>query len=139
MRPLSYHHERRCLQAVILVAALVPLTAGAMGMALGVAAFDGLANPSLDSHMRYLSGLLFGLGVSFCCLVPSIERQTTPVRVLAGMVFIGGMARLMGALTLVAPSLPMQLALAMELVVTPLICLWQARIAASRRPELPNQ
>lgn len=129
MHPHRYRRERRFLQIAIGLAAIVPLSAGSMGMLFGVAAFDGQANPSLDSHVRYLSGLLFGLGFSFCCLVPTIERQTIPVRILTAMVLIGGVARLVAALTLATPSLPMQLALGMELVVTPLICLWQARIA----------
>jgi hypothetical protein len=44
-------------------------------------------------------------------------------------VFIGGLARLGAALTIATPSIPMQLAIGMELIVTPLLCVWQTRIA----------
>lgn len=136
----AYRRERCALQCAITIAALVPISAGALGMLIGARAFDPamtLDTPSaisLDSHVRYLSGLLFGLGITFWWMVPHIERHTTPVRMLTCMVFIGGLARLGAYLTLGAPSLPMQLAIGMELVVTPLLCLWQTRIAKAPWP-----
>ena len=45
------------------------------------------------------------------------------------MVVVGGFARLISMAFVATPSLPMQLALLMELIVTPLLCLWQTRIA----------
>ncbi|MBX9726599.1 MAG: DUF4345 domain-containing protein [Rickettsiales bacterium] len=135
----AYRRERRALQCAITIAALVPISAGALGMLIGARAFDPamtLDTPSaitLDSHVRYLSGLLLGLGITFWWMAPHIERHTTPVRVLTCMVFIGGLARLSAYFTLGAPSLPMQLAIGMELVVTPLLCLWQTRIARLAR------
>lgn len=108
-------------------------------MLLGVSAFENQTTSSttpdaaLDSHLRYLSGLLFGLGISFWAMIPHIERHATPVRILTAMVFIGGLARLVAALTIVTPSIPMQLAIGMELVIAPLLGLWQARIAKAHR------
>jgi len=45
------------------------------------------------------------------------------------IVFIGGLARLLGLMLTGVPSLTMLGGLAMELVVTPLLCLWQTRVA----------
>ncbi|HEY0570857.1 MAG TPA: DUF4345 domain-containing protein, partial [Enterovirga sp.] len=42
---------------------------------------------------------------------------------------LGGLARLAGLLITGLPSLTMLAALAMELVVTPILCLWQIRVA----------
>ena len=134
MSPSTRPRERRALQCAIALAACVPISAGLAGMLLGVAAFAPNASSphatdaALDSHVRYLSGLLFGLGISFWAMIPHIERHATPVRILTFMVAIGGLARLAAAITIATPSLPMQLAIGMELIITPLLCLWQARI-----------
>ena len=120
--------ERRLLQAAVLVAGIVPVSAGAAGVILG-ARMAGGGNIDLDSHVRYLSGLLLGIGLVFWGMVPGIERHKLIVRVLTVLVVIGGLGRMLGVFVAGTPSTPMAAALAMELVVTPLLCLWQSRIA----------
>ena len=133
-RLISYASERRLLQGAVLLGGLVPVGAGLWGALIG-AGFVGAevdASPgsrSLDSHMRYLSGLLLGIGLGFWHAVPSIERRTARARLLTGFVVVGGLARLLGAGLHGAPPAPMLFGLGMELVVTPLICLWQGRVA----------
>ena len=134
--PRSGRNERRLLQAAILVAGIVPVSAGAVGVLLGVgmaggAGTAGGAGIDLDSHVRYLSGLLLGIGLTFWWMIPTIEKRGPIVRVLTGLVVIGGLARLLGLFVLGVPSIPMTAALGMELVVTPLLCFWQSRVAAS--------
>ena len=124
--------ERRLCQIAVAMAALVPVSAGAAGVLLGtdltgVTAIDA----SLDSHLRYLSGLLLGIGLSFWILMPHIEREKVRFRALTFLVVTGGCARLVSLATAGTPSRPMLAALVMELVVTPLLCLWQGRIARS--------
>ncbi len=121
---------RRALQAAVCLGAVVPLTAGGAGVWLGPAMLgDATAAPDLASHYRYLSGLLLGIGLAFVALVPRIERATVPFRLLTTLVVAGGLARLAGLGLDPLPSWPHRLALVMELVVTPLLCLWQARVA----------
>lgn len=126
--------ERRLLQIAIAIAACVPVAAGAAGAVLGAGMISGAeeASPSLDSHLRYLSGLLLAEGLLFWVLIPTIERQMTAVHVMTLLVVVGGLARL-GGLLVAEPGLPMKLALVMELLVTPALCLWQARVAARYR------
>lgn len=121
--------ERRLLQIAVAVGSLVPIIAGAAGMVSGLAmvAVNGAA--SADSHFRYLSGLLLGIGIAFATTIPGIERHTTRFRVLTGIVVVGGAGRLMSLLLRGAPDAAMLAALAMELVVTPALALWQARVA----------
>lgn len=121
--------ERRALQIAILIAGLVPVGAGLSGVLSG-GSFVGADNLdiSADSHMRYLSGLLLGIGLAFWAAVPTIERQTARARLLTAIVFIGGLARLIG-LRNGFPEGSMIFALAMELIVTPALCLWQTRVA----------
>lgn len=84
---------------------------------------------SLDSHFRYLSGLLFALGLCFWSFIPRIEQKTAEARLLAFLVVIGGAARLAALIFVGVPSIPMILAIVMELVLTPSLCLWQRRVS----------
>ena len=126
---MSARSQRAALQAVIAVCGLVPVGAGLAGVLIGPG-LAGMASgdPSLDSHFRYLSGLLLGIGLLFWSTIPTIERQGWLVRALTLIVVVGGLGRAMSVLTVGEPDLPMRLALIMELGVTPAICLWQFQL-----------
>jgi hypothetical protein len=83
----------------------------------------------LDSHVRYLSGLLLAIGGLFWSIAPSIERQTACVRVLTIIVVTGGLARLFGVAHTGASPPSTVFGLSMELIMTPLICVWQSRVS----------
>src|SRR4051812_20483965 len=70
-----------------------------------------------------------GVRSSFWSTIPRIKEQTGRFRLLTLIVVVGGLARLLGLLLSGVPSLTMLGGLAMELVVTPLLCLWQTRVA----------
>ena len=76
-----------------------------------------------------MSGLLCGIGLAFLSTVPAIESQTDRFRLLTCIVVIGGMCRVFALRDGLAPSTVTLLAIGMEVLVTPLLCLWQARIA----------
>ncbi|MCG5239659.1 DUF4345 domain-containing protein [Azospirillum doebereinerae] len=132
--------ERRFLQVVVALLSLVPLSAGAAGVLLGPGfVFPTLAvdaDPAhiadLDSHFRYLSGIFLGVGLLFVSTVPTIERSTGRFRLAAALVVVGGLARALSLAQTGAPSAPHLAGLGLELVVTPLLVLWQARVAAKR-------
>ena len=119
---IPYQHERRWLQIVVIVCAGVPILAGAAGMIAGTSMLSNAAEVSLDSHVRYLSGVLFAMGLSFWAIVPQIEHNKIPMRLLTFLVVMGGVARLAGAVFVGIPSKPMVFAIVMELAVTPLLC-----------------
>ncbi|TXM75040.1 DUF4345 domain-containing protein [Methylobacterium sp. WL12] len=126
--------ERQALQRVVAVAAIVPVAAGLYGVVFGINGMEGgVPNISADSHFRYLSGLLTGVGILFLTCVPGIEEKGRLFRFLTLVVVLGGLARLLGLWLTGVPSLTMLAALAMELGVTPSLCLWQARIAGRAR------
>ncbi|MDR7037214.1 hypothetical protein J2X36_001961 [Methylobacterium sp. BE186] len=122
--------ERRALQRVVALAAVIPISAGLYGVLFGINGLaGGVENVSADSHFRYLSGLLTGIGLLFWSCVPGIEGKTRLFRFLTLVVVLGGLARLLGLYLTGLPSLTMLAALGVELVLTPLLCLWQARVA----------
>ena len=127
--------ERTLLQIAVTIASLVPISAGLAGAVFGAsflgwlddARFDGRA---LDSHLRYLSALLFGIGVGFLTTMPDIERHRRRFNLLTAFVLVGGLARLAGLAVSGIPHRGMLFGLAMELIVTPSLWLWQRRVAA---------
>ena len=83
----------------------------------------------LESHFRYLSGLLLGVGIGFAASIPTIERRSELFAVLSGTVVVGGLARLSAIPIHGLPETPHILALGMELLVVPLLFAWQRKVA----------
>lgn len=86
-------------------------------------------SPDLESHFRYLSGLLLGVGLAFAASIPTIERRSELFAALTVAVVTGGLARLFGLFGAADPTAAHQMALIMELIVVPLLFAWQRRIA----------
>ena len=126
--------QARGLRGAVALGGIVPVAAGLAGMVGGAAMLGGHhdANLTMDSHLRYLSGLLLGIGLGFWSTIPEIERQTARFRLLTAIVVVGGLGRLYGILVEGLPPGPMLFGLVMELGVTPLLCWWQGRVAARR-------
>jgi hypothetical protein len=123
--------ERRALQIGVAIGSIVPIGAGATGILLGPTMLPPgtAAAGDLDSHFRYLSGLLLAIGFGFASTIPHIEARGGRFRLLAGLVIAGGCGRLVSLLTIGPPSPVMIAALVMELLVTPGLAIWQYRIA----------
>jgi hypothetical protein len=133
----SIERGKRALQRTVAVLALIPVLAGLSGVLLGHG-LTGDQNPSVsaDSHFRFLSGLLLGIGLCFWWTVPRIEEKTTFFRFLTLMIVLGGLARLLGLSITGIPSLFMLMALFSELAVTPALCLWQTWVANRHAEEM---
>lgn len=124
--------ERRLLQLVVALGCVVSLLAGGAGMIEGPTMLRGVesgASADLDSHYRYLSGLLLAIGIAFATCIPGIERKTARFRLLALLVFVGGLGRLLGVAWSGMPGTGHVFGLAIELGAVPLLVLWQARVA----------
>jgi hypothetical protein len=134
---MAIAQERKLLQQAVGFLSLIPVSAGLFGVLFGPEGLLGdRVSVSADSHFRYLSGLLLGLGLCFWSTVPDIETKTSRFRLLTLLVVIGGLARLLGLAVTGVPSFFMLGGLAIELVVTPVLCLWQTRIANAYAEEL---
>jgi hypothetical protein len=123
--------ERLFLQLAVGLACIVPLAAGGAGVLDSAAMLKDVAHPlptDLDSHFRYLSGLLLGLGLAFAACVPAIERRGRAFRLLTFLAVVGGLARLVSLLVAGQPGAGHLFGLAMELGVVPALALWQARV-----------
>ncbi len=120
------------LPAALRLAALVPLLAGAAGALTGAGFLGEPAGPATQSHLRYLSGLLLGLGLLALWCASDLARRGQVFQALCAVVTLGGLARLLGVGLDGPPPWPHLLALGMELGVVPLLWLWWRRTRPDR-------
>jgi hypothetical protein len=125
----TMNRERKLLQQSVAIIATVPVAAGLYGVLFGQALTGDAVSISAESHFRFMSGLLLGIGLCFWGALPSIEAKTNRFRLLTLLVVIGGLGRLVGLGLTGLPSLFMIGGLILELIVTPVLCLWQTRVA----------
>ncbi|TFI59461.1 DUF4345 domain-containing protein [Sphingomonas parva] len=133
---MTPEREGRLLQIAVAIACLVPFAAGGAGVVLSTAMLKDVGppwTPDLDSHFRYLSGLLFGIGIAFAACVPRIEAMGLLFRGLTVVVVAGGLARLLSLLASGPPGAGHLFGLAMELGVVPALAIWQTRVARRSR------
>ena len=123
--------ELQLAQVAVALAGCIPVLAGGAGSVLGPAVTGAAWDAASDSHFRYLSGLLLGIGVAFWTCIPALPHQGRRFRLLSAIVVLGGLVRLLALPHQGWPGTPMAAALVMELAVVPLLCLWQTRLARS--------
>jgi predicted membrane channel-forming protein YqfA (hemolysin III family) len=121
------------LQLASALLGAIPIMTGIIGM-FGISdplyASAGLPpSPLLDSNLRFFSGVWLGLGVAMYWIIPTIEKQTLLFRALWGMIFIGGIGRLISMLMVGLPPAPFIGFTALEIVGAPLLVLWQSRVS----------
>ena len=101
-----------------------------MGLWLGPRMLGGTAGADLDSHFRYLSGLLLAIGLGYISTLRDIETKGARFTLLTALVVVGGLGRLGSVFYVGWPESPeMRAALLMELCVTPALALWQRRVS----------
>ncbi|HEY9218454.1 MAG TPA: DUF4345 family protein [Phenylobacterium sp.] len=120
--------QRRLLQAAVALAGCVPVAAGTWGVLGGISA----TGAGGEGHVRYLSGLLLGIGLTFWWTIPQLEARGAVIRALTGIVVIGGLARLAYAVQTQTWTAAVVLPLIMELAVTPALALWRERLFKAR-------
>jgi hypothetical protein len=124
--------NKRLLQILTAILGAVPVLTGMIGL-FGLsdpiyASANLPANALLDSNLRFLSGVWLGLGLAVFWLIPRIETQTVLFRVLWGMIFLGGIGRLLSMLFLGWPPIPFIAFTVLEIVGAPIFVAWQARL-----------
>ncbi|MGD0189453.1 MAG: DUF4345 domain-containing protein [Rhizomicrobium sp.] len=125
--------SKRALQIVTGLLGIIPVATGLIGL-MGVhdplyASAGVPANALVDSNLRFFAGVWLGLGVSIYWLIPHIERQTTLFRAVWGMIFLGGIGRLLSMLLLAPPPLPFVAFTLLEVIGAPVFVIWQSRLA----------
>jgi hypothetical protein len=125
--------NKRGLQIATALLGVIPVLTGIIGM-FGLsdpiyASANIPANAVLDSNLRFFGGVWLGLGLALYWLIPSIDRQAVLFRVLWGMIFVGGIGRLLSMLFLGWPPPPFIGFTALEIIGAPFFIWWQSRLA----------
>jgi Domain of unknown function (DUF4345) len=124
---------RIALRALFYVGGLVGTTAGLHTVVAGGRSLpdQGLANPSVESELRFYGGFYVAYGLFVLRTAPRADRDTATVRALAGALFLAGLARVGGWLAVGRPHRVQLALLVIELAAPPLIVAWQARLGAT--------
>lgn len=118
------------LQIAIILFGCVPVLAGGAGAVFGADIFGFAPSEEvINSHFRYLSGLLLGIGLTFWWMVPDIEDKGDLFRALTVIVFLGGLVRLIAAIIYGSWVPGVIFALIMELIITPALCFGQMYVS----------
>jgi hypothetical protein len=128
--------SKRILQVTTALLALIPLATGLIGL-LGLrdplyVRFGVVPNVVLDSNLRFFSGVWFGVGLALFAIVPRLERHGLLFRALWGMIFLGGLGRVVSIADAGMPPAPFLGVLALEILGAPLLVLWHRRIELQR-------
>ena len=122
----------RLLPFAVAAGAVVPLAAGLAGIWQGLGLVGSGPGPAeAESHFRYLSGLLLGLGCGFGWCALALPRRGQVFSVLCAVVVVGGVSRLLGLALGPLPPWPHLFGLVMELGVTPALWLWSRAASQS--------
>jgi hypothetical protein len=125
--------SRCALQAVNGTLALLTIFLGGASLLLGadspIYPNDLAIVPTLDSNLRFFGGLTVGLGVALLWITPAIERHTTIFRVLWLSALAGGIGRIVSAVIVGLPPVPVLAFTAIEVPGVPLLIYWQTRVA----------
>src|ERR1700730_232911 len=91
--------NRRGLQIATAILGAIPVLTGIItmfGLSDPIYASANIpANALLDSNLRFFGGVWLVLVIALYWLIPNIEKQTVLFRVLWGMIFLGGIGRLL--------------------------------------------
>jgi len=125
--------NKRNLQIATAILALVPIITGLIGLTgLNDPLYAALNLPrdaTLDSNLRFYSGVWLGVGLAAAWIVPRIERETTLFRALWLMIFLGGLGRLLSLAITGMPFAPFVGFTALEILGAPFFVWWQTKIA----------
>ena len=116
----------------------IALTTGANDLLQGLAsqrAFgatlsdQGFSDPMVDNVFRFFSALWFGVGVLFIVFIRDLDRYKPAMIALLGVVFLGGLGRILSIAQLGMPDHPMGFALVCaglfaEIIVSPIMIWW---------------
>jgi Domain of unknown function (DUF4345) len=111
----------------------IPFASGLMGMVMGPKTLPGDSSevmPTLDSEYRFINAFWFSIAPIIWSTLPRVEKETTKLRLIMGIVFAGGLARLVSWRRTGRPHPVFLGAIAIELVGMPIMAVWQNRLAA---------
>ena len=121
--------QRKLLQIAFALAGLVLVGFGVAGVFFGANFMDLTGNVVMDSYIRFLKGMLLAIGLIDWSAIPDIERHGERISVVTFILLLGAVPRLMAVIGHGVPTIGILIGLFGELIVAPLLWLWQRHVA----------
>lgn len=121
--------ERKLLQIAFAFAGLVLVAFGLAGVFFGANFLDLSGNVVMDSYIRFLKGMLLAIGLIYWSAIPDIERHGERITLVTFILVLGAVPRLMAVIGHGVPTIGILVSLTGELIVAPLLWLWQRHVA----------
>jgi hypothetical protein len=131
-------YGRRGLQITLGTVAAIPFLSGLNGMISGPTALPGQSgevSATLDSEYRFVNAFWLAAAPLVWASVPRVERRGDVLRPVLGVVFAGGIGRLLSIRKKGRPHPTMLAALGIELAGIPVLLAWQAVVARAAARE----
>jgi hypothetical protein len=122
--------ERKLLQLAFACAGLALVGFGVAGVIFGANFMDLTGNVVMDSYIRFLKGMLLGIGLIYWSSIPDIERHGERISLVTFILVLGAVPRLMAVIGHGVPTIGILIGLGGELIAAPLLWLWQRHIAS---------
>jgi hypothetical protein len=123
--------ERKLLQIAFALAGLVLVGFGLAGVFFGANFMDLTGNVVMDSYIRFLKGMLLAIGLVYWSSIPDIERHGERISLITFILVLGAVPRLMAVIGHGVPTIGILIGLAGELILAPLLWLWQRHVASA--------
>ena len=121
--------QRKLLQIAFAFAGLALVGFGLAGVFFGATYMDLTGHVVMDSYFRFLKGMLLAIGLIYWSSIPDIERHGERISLVTFILVVGAVPRLMAVIGHGVPTIGIMAGLAGELIVVPLLWLWQRHVA----------
>jgi hypothetical protein len=113
--------------------ALIPIAAGLASVIFGSAIVrgGGPSDASVESELRFYAVFYVAFGAYLWALAPRVAERGRELRWAAGVLFCGGLSRVVGVLVDGWPEADYVVLMAIELTLPVVLVLWQRRIAGA--------
>ncbi len=124
--------SRKIFRVFLVILGFVPTVTGILSM-MGIhdplfADLNLPASALLDSELRFLGGVWLGLGITVLATVNSFEKHFALYRILWGMIFLGGVGRLISMFIIGLPPVPFVGFTALEIIGAPIFVYWHSQL-----------
>ena len=124
--------SRKIFRVFLVILGFVPTVTGMLSM-MGIhdplfADLNLPASALLDSDLRFLGGVWLGLGITVLVTVNSFEKHFALYRILWGMIFLGGVGRLISMFIIGLPPVPFVGFTALEIIGAPIFVYWHSQL-----------